>query len=236
MSKYLKKIFQTSILIFLVLSSLNLYGQNFNIYKTPLENSVIVGIGPSLIFADNGGVYNKFEFNINPSVTIAYDRKINHRFDLRVNTGYQKIQGLETLKQNVLDFWNSQSSAENFSGRISYFDVMPVFKLLPTNHVYLRPQLNLYSGIGLGVLMSNVDLEYRNQNVSNHKITSLYVPLRFGMSYTIGPKTDLMLEGTMLYSFTDNIDGNENYNKFDDHFFQAQLMIKRYFNTSKSWK
>lgn len=235
MSNNCKKYFSLLILFFSVLSTIEAYAQNFYAYQTPLQNSIIIGVGPSFIYADNGGIYSQFKFNINPAITAAYNREISRHFDLRANLGYQKIEGQESSNQSILEIWERRSAANNFSGHVSFFDIMPVFNLFPSDHTYLRTKANIYGGLGLGILMSNVDLEYKNERDDSHQITTLYVPIRGGVSYMINQKTDIMLEGTVLYNFSDNIDGNENFNRFNDHLFQLQFMIKRYLNTSRNW-
>ncbi|GAB2607444.1 DUF6089 family protein [Belliella aquatica] len=227
-----KKSSSLLILIFFMACMKEVYGQNFYAYQTPLQNSLIIGVGPSFIYADNGGIYSQFKFQINPAITAAYNRKISRHFNLRANLGYQKIEGQESSNQNILEIWENRSAANNFSGHVSYFDFMPVFNIFPSDHPYLRTKVNIYGGLGLGILMSNVDLEYRNKRDENHQIISLYVPIRAGLSYMINQKTDIMLEGSILYNFSDNVDGNENFNRFNDHLFQLQFMIKRYLNTS----
>ncbi|MFD2036205.1 hypothetical protein ACFSKL_15485 [Belliella marina] len=210
-------------------------GQSFHEYKIPVDHSIIIGAGPSFIYADNGGIYSKFKFKLNPSVTAAYSRKLNRNFDIRANIGHQKIEGMETTNATILETWQSRSSAKNFSGSVNFLDVMPVYNMFPSDHAYLRSDFNIYGGLGLGVLLSNVDLEYENETVENHQVVSMYIPGRAGVSYKLNEKTDIMLEGSLLFSFSDNIDGNRNFNKLDDHLWQLQLMVKRYLRPSNKF-
>ena len=208
-------------------------GQSFYEYKIPVDHAVVIGAGPSFIYADNGGIYSKLNFKLNPSITAAYSRKLNRYFDVRANIGHQKVEGLKTTNATILDIWESRMSANNFSGRVNYLDIMPVFNVFPSDHAYLRTGFNIYGGLGLGLMMSKVDLEYENERiVEDHKVTTIYIPGRAGISYKLNDKTDIMLEGSLLFSFTDNIDGNENFNRLGDHLWQAQIMIKRYLKPS----
>ncbi|MCH7415381.1 DUF6089 family protein [Belliella sp. R4-6] len=223
------------IIFVLILVSEEGKGQSFYEYKVPVEHSIIIGAGPSFIYADNGGIYSKLKFKLNPSISAAYSKKLNRSFDLRANIGHQQIEGLKSTNATILEMWESRSSAYNFSGRVNYLDIMPVFNVFPADHAYLRTGFNIYGGLGLGILMSKVDLEYENRIVEDHKTVTMYIPGRAGISYKLNDKTDIMLEGSLLFSFSDNIDGNENFNRLDDHLWQVQVMLKRYLKPSKLW-
>ena len=95
-----------------------------------------------------------------------------------------------------------------------------------------RSMFNLYGGFGLGVMHSNTlqTKSFSEDEIpTREKITTGYVPIRAGISYTLGAFSDIALEGTMLATFTDNLDGNVGFNRFGDHLLQGQIVFRRYF-------
>jgi hypothetical protein len=58
------------------------------------------------------------------------------------------------------------------------------------------------------------------------QITTAYIPLCAGLSYRIGLYADIAGEGTMFFTFTDNLDRNMGFNRYGDHLAQAQIVYR----------
>lgn len=207
------------------------FGQNFFKYKAQANHSIMIGAGPSFIYADNGGRFTDFNFRFNPAFTAAYSKSFNENLDIRINFGHQRIGVREATNQERIDTWNSNNAAIGFTGYANFLDIMPTYKLIGTAYPLIRPEFNFHVGTGVGVLQSRTNLQYGDgQPNRNQTLMSLYVPVRAGLTYQLNPKTDLILEGSILLTLTDEIDGNIGYNRFNDHLFQFQIMVKRYLN------
>lgn len=128
--------------------------------------------------------------------------------------------------------WAANNSAFTSNGSIYYFDVMPSIYIIPFGNHMNRSMFNFYGGFGLGILHANTKQSKsfsEDEVLTRENITTGYVPIRAGISYTLGPFSDIALEGTMLATFTDNLDGNIGYNRYGDHLMQGQLVFRRYF-------
>ncbi|MEP1956761.1 MAG: hypothetical protein ABJ333_15240 [Algoriphagus sp.] len=197
------------------------------------DNIVSIGVGPSFAYLDNGGQYRSFNFEFKPSVSASLIKRLNDRFEIRATGGVQWISSGGNPSTSVTDIWTSNNSAFTANGSVIYFDVMPSFYVIPFGNHMNRSMFNLYGGLGLGVMHSNTE-QTKSFNAEERpvrkKVTTGYVPIRAGLSYSIGPFSDIALEGTMLLSFTDNLDGNIGFNRFDnDILVQGQLVYRRYF-------
>lgn len=220
------------LLLVFLLSSMGLMAQNFYKERIPKTEVLSIGVGPSFIYADNGGTYRNFNFPWNPAASISYTKRFHHHWGLKATGGVQWIEsGNRNPSQRVQDHWNLYGSAFQFKGHAFHADVMPLFYLIPyVNHMN-RSWVNLYGGLGLGIMhverqeafSLEPDAQFRRAN-----ITTGYVPFRAGISFRLGDLSDIALEGTMLFTFSDNLDGNENFNRFGDHLAQAQIVYKRF--------
>jgi hypothetical protein len=206
--------------------------QNFYKERISKDNIVTIGFGPSFAYLDNGGQYRDFNFEIKPSFSIALTRKLNSTFDLRSTLGYQYISSGGNPPFTVTDIWFENFSSYTAKGPVYYFDVIPSINLIKfDNHMY-RSLFNLYGGFGLGVMHVRTEQTKSfssEEKPTKHQTTTGYVPVRAGLSYKLGPYSDIAGEGTMLLTFTDNLDGNVGFNRYGDHLFQAQLVYRRYF-------
>lgn len=236
-------IMQNKALYFLVglllLSHLTV-AQNFQKEIIPRLNKVSIGVGPSFMYADNAGGVRSSQFKIRPAASLAYWRELNSFVDLRGTFGYQMLESQDPsyYQDSVLRRWVATDQTIGIKGRAFYFDLMPLFHLPVDRHINRSP-LNIYAGVGLGVML--VDKEeasvINNTPTTEQRSQSLfYVPVRGGVSYRIGDHGDLAIEGTILATFSDEIDGNTGFNRFNDHLFQAQIVYKRYLSPFPFWR
>lgn len=228
----MKPLVKTLSLLLLLFGSGAIMAQNFYKERISKDNIVTIGFGPSFAYLDNGGQYRDLNFKIKPSVSIALTRKLNSTFDLRSTLGYQYISSGGNPPFTATDIWFENFSSYTAKGPVYYFDVIPSINLIKfDNHMY-RSLFNLYGGFGLGVMHARTEQTKSfssEEKPTKYQITTGYVPVRAGLSYKLGPYSDIAGEGTMLLTFTDNLDGNVGFNRYGDHLFQAQLVYRRYF-------
>ncbi|RPA67818.1 hypothetical protein EF405_12655 [Cyclobacteriaceae bacterium YHN15] len=199
--------------------------------KMPRDNSISIGLGPSLIYAETGGQYSNLAFAIRPAFSLAYGKKINPLVSLQATTGMQWIGSGGNPSQEAIDQWLANESAISFSGQAYYLDFMPMLNLMPFSDHTKRSQINFYGGIGIGVMQARTKRYYTLEENSREYTAifpTAYVPIRAGMSYRISNLYDICLEGSMLLTFSDDLDGNQNWNAFNDHLLQIQLIFKKY--------
>jgi hypothetical protein len=207
------------------------YGQNFYKEIIPKTDIVSFGIGPSFIYADNGGQYRALNFEINPAASLSYTKKLNSRFAIKSTAGLQIIESGGNPSQTVQDRWRSTGGAFSFKGQAYYLDVMPTMYLLPFYSHMNRSLINLYGGLGIGLVHVNRSQSFSFDEAdmdSRATTTTGYIPIRAGINFRLSELSDLALEGTILYVFSDNLDGNENFNRYNDHMAQAQIVFKRF--------
>ncbi|MBN7810973.1 hypothetical protein J0A68_08405 [Algoriphagus sp. H41] len=228
----MKPLFKHLAFLLLLLSSGTIQGQNFYKERISRDNILAIGIGPSFAYLDNGGQYRALSFAIKPSVSVGLTKRLSNSLDLRSTLGYQYISNGGNPSFAVRDMWYENYSSFTAKGPLYYFDVTPRIYLKGfSNHMH-RSLFNLYGGVGLGILHSRTEQtkSFESEEIpTEHKITTGYVPVRAGLSYRLGPYSDIALEGTMMLTFTDNLDGNVGFNRFADHLFQTQLMYRMYF-------
>jgi hypothetical protein len=217
--------------LLLLLSAGSLSAQSFYRYQTAQETILSIGVGPSFAYLDNGGRYSSFEFEIKPSFSLALTKRLTPTFDIRSTVGYQKISSGGSPNSYVQDHWTRHSSSFTATGPVYYFDVMPSMNIFSFANHTNRSMVNVYGGFGIGVLHAKTSQTKSfdiNEDPTTHTITTGYIPLRAGVSYKLGPYSDIAGEGTILWTFTDNLDGNVGYNRYGDHLFQAQIVYRRY--------
>ncbi|WP_158859988.1 hypothetical protein [Lunatibacter salilacus] len=213
--------------------------QNFYKEKISREKYVQLGVGPSFMYADNAGGFRNVDFNIRPSISASMGKKINSFFDLKATLGYQfyKSQDKEYYGQSLISSWGENNYAVETRSNIVFMDVVPTAHLFKfTNHA-LRRSVNIYAGAGLGYLLAiNQELRYKNeQTYQENKVRStLYVPLRGGISYRLGLYDDISLEGSLFLTFSDKVEGTPNFNRFNDHLLQGQIVYRRYLSSLRS--
>ncbi|MBC6368489.1 hypothetical protein DDT91_16995 [Algoriphagus sp. AK58] len=206
--------------------------QNFYKERISRDNVFSIGVGPSFAYLDNGGQYRDFNFAIKPSVSFGLTKKLSPLAELRTTAGAQWISSGGNPSFVIRDRWYFDNASFTAKGQAFYFDMMPSFYLIPfSNHMY-RSKFNLYGGAGLGVMQITTQQTKSfnpEEEPTKQSITTGYVPVRAGLSYKLGPYSDIAGEGTMLWTFSDNLDGNVGNNRYGDHLFQAQIVFRRYF-------
>lgn len=227
---YLMKLFFKTLLFLLVSGSVS--AQNFYKERISRDNILTIGAGPSFAYLDNGGQYRDYNFEIKPSISIALTKRLNQTFDLRATGGIQWISSGGNPPAVLQQIWSENFASFTAKGPAYYFDLMPSLNLISFGNHMNRSLFNLYGGLGLGIM--NVRTEQtksfsREETPTRHEISTGYVPIRAGLSYRIGPYSDIAGEGTMMWTFSDNLDGNVGSNRFGDHLFQAQIVYRRYF-------
>ena len=224
-------VYRISFLLLFTISSLQVGAQNFYKEKQSRDNIVSIGVGPSFAYMDNGGQYRSFNFEWKPSISASLTKRLTDRFDVKATGGAQWLSSGGNPNQKVQNMWTANNASFTANGIAYYFDVMPSIYIIPFGNHMNRTMFNFYFGLGLGVMHSNTEQtkSFSEDEVPvREKITTGYVPIRGGVTYTIGPYSDIALEGGMLATFTDNLDGNVGFNKFGDHLLQAQIIYRRY--------
>lgn len=228
----MKPLFHICLITFIFLAIQSSQGQNFYKERISRDNILTLGVGPSFAYLDNGGQYRDLNFEIKPAFSLGLTKKLSPMVELRTTTGVQWISSGGNPPTTIRDKWYFDNAAFTAKGQAYFFDMMPSFYLIPyANHMH-RSKVNLYGGAGLGVMQvftQQTKSFNSEEDPTRHTITTGYVPVRAGLSLRIGPYSDLAGEGTMLWTFTDNLDGNVGNNRFGDHLFQAQLVFRRYF-------
>jgi hypothetical protein len=228
-----------NLLVGLLLLSHFSFAQNLQKEIIPRLNKVYLGVGPSFMYADNAGGVRNSQFKIRPAASLAYGRQVNSFMEVRGTFGFQMLESQDRsyYQDSVLIRWVAADQALGIKGNAFYFDLMPLFHLPVDRHID-RSDLNIYAGVGIGVMV--VDKEEarvinNTPTIEHHSISLAYIPIRGGVSYRIGDHGDLALEGTILATLSDEIDGNVGFNRFNDHLFQAQIVYKRYLSPFPFW-
>lgn len=227
----MSRINQLSVIVLFFLVSGLANGQSFYQEKIPRNNIFSFGIGPSFAYMDNGGQYREWNFEIKPAISASYSKKLNPMFDLRATVGFQQISSGGNPPAVIQENWTAKGSSFTTKGSVYFFDVIPSMNLIPYDHHMNRSKFNIYGGFGLGVMHVATEQTKsfeENENPTNQSTTNPYIPVRAGLSYRIGNYSDIAGEGTILWTFTDNIDGNAGSNKYNDQLAQAQIVYRRY--------
>jgi len=226
------RIVTISVFLFFILLASASSGQSFYKERVSRNHILTFGVGPSFAYLDNGGQYRAWNFKIKPSISAAYTKKLNARFDLRGTAGIQWLSSGGNPSQEIQSKWAENNAAFTANGSAIYFDVMPSMNLIGFANHMNRSKVNVYGGFGLGMMVANTK-QTKNLNTeelpTNESITLAYIPLRAGLSFSLGPYSDIAGEGTMFFTFIDNIEGNVGFNKYGDHLAQAQIVYRRYF-------
>jgi hypothetical protein len=219
------------ILFFLTIDTHSAFAQNFYKEKTPRIHTAGAGIGPSFIIADNGGRYNNLSFAINPSGALFYSKRLSSHWNIRATSGVQIIESHGEYPLRIQDFWRQQGSAIRFTGTAYYLDLMPTIQLSPFFHHMTRSKINFSGGIGIGVLGTFSKLYFNmaeDSPATKQRLLTMILPIRSTLTYKLNPYSDLSLEGTVILTLSDEIDGNVGSNQFNDNLVQLQLMYIRY--------
>jgi hypothetical protein len=220
--------------IVIILMSFNItsaYSQNF--YKDLVipKNGVQVSGGPAFIYANNSGGLRTLGFKLLPSVSIAYTHQINPYLSMRATTGVQWLQSNVQLKDEAKERWGQQDKAFGFRGQAFYADLMPMLQLFPARHQ--GSTINFYAGAGIGMLYVN-STQFRMVNLQTvekkENIFTGYIPIRGAIGKKLNETVELLLEGTFMATFSDQLDGNVGKKYIqNDHLLQGNLGVKKFF-------
>lgn len=202
-----------------------------------------IGVGPSMMYGDNTGITRKFKFKVLPTLSLDYHKKLHTFVDLRGSLGWQMI--------NSGDFYDNKHKvkiAENnlphgFKGSAFYADIMPVFYANPNQSGYLPALIKVYAGVGLGIayaIRTDRHLSVIGEDIYGEGIlgrareikennSSVYIPVRFGVTKDVKDDWEIALEPIALISFTGQLDGNDLQQKRikPDVLAQFQFFIRR---------
>ncbi|MBT0812927.1 outer membrane beta-barrel protein [Litoribacter ruber] len=210
--------------------------------QSTIRDHFFIGAGPAMMYADNAGIYSDFKFKVLPNISFGYNYELSNRWDLRATVGNQWISSgeFDPLTSRRVRAWAENDQAINFNGTAIYADLMPVFQLNPNVRGRVGNVVNYYMGAGLGIIHTARQDEFLVDSPSNegegmlveenNNATSLYVPLRFGISTNLEQEWDVAFEGTTMVTTNTNIDGNNVKNKRirPDMLLQFQVVVRRY--------
>lgn len=227
------------LLIVLLLLSESVFAQNFYKEKTPRNYYYQGGIGLGSMYADNAGSIRNFNVKIRPAVSGAVGRKISRLVDLRTYVGYQNFQSqdLDYFNPSVINRWKETGQAVESRGNVLYLDLMPTINLFKSSSHTNRKEINLYMGTGLGVMMSfSNETRLENEVMVNtqHERYTTYIPVRGGISYRLNIYSDIAIEGVLLFTFSDHLDGNTGFNRYNDHLMNGQIIYRRFISSKRS--
>jgi hypothetical protein len=80
------------VVLMVMLPFQNSNSQSFYQERIPRNDSFAFGIGPSFIYADNGGQYRIYNFEWNPSFSLMYEKRVSDHISFRASTGMQWIE------------------------------------------------------------------------------------------------------------------------------------------------
>ncbi|WP_143959172.1 hypothetical protein [Litoribacter populi] len=208
-------------------------GQNFNFQSLDRPWAVEAGIGVGWTYADNSSAFRRASFSLHPAASVSLARNISPVISLRGTFGFQQMEGNFNADLDRKIRMGEQGNAYHFGGEIFYFDFMPVFNFVGGPRHVNRSQVNIYGGVGVGVLgiMGDYDIMVNgeSQNINNDMVIATF-PARAGISYRFRPQLDFALEGTVLITLRDDIDGHTGYNRFDDYPMNVQFKVRKMFS------
>lgn len=212
--------------------------QDFYFQGLPRPWSYEFGIGPAWTYADNSGAFRTRSFKILPSLSASMAKDMNKFISLKGTVGFQHMKGnLDTDPER--DYhrrmqWGAEGNSYHFQGQAYHLDFAPVFRLfLGGPNIIKRSQFNVYASAGVGamgivshnlIMQNDAPLKRRNNMILP------YIPMRGGISYGFRPQWELAIEGSLLYTFTDDIDGHVGYNKYNDYLMSMQFKVRKHFS------
>jgi len=200
------------------------------------------GIGPSILYGENAGLYSKFRVKALPSFTFSYSYDYAQHWDIRASAGIQRFDGAG-IKGAPKKKWIDSNQAYDTKGQAYFIDVMPVYQFNPIKRGKRKHLVSYYAGLGVGIM--NVQREAKiavstgRENVNNwatvtmdQSTTAIYFPVRVGVSTNLMKNWDFGIEGSALTAASYNLDGNNFKNKLikPDMLVQLQVMVKRNLN------
>lgn len=214
--------------------------QNFYKEKVSRNQYYQVGLGLGAMYADNAGRFRGLDVKTGPAVSLTYGRKIHSNINLNANLGYQhtRSQDQDYFTPQVIDTWRSTGQAVGSKNNMIYLDLMPTLHIFGSENHTQRKRVNVYMGTGLGLLLNlneETRLEANGPARSNNSRIVGYIPVKGGLSYRLNLYTDIAFEGNLLMTFSDQLDGNEGFNRFNDYPVSGQLIFRHYLNPLKGY-
>lgn len=207
---------------------------------------ISIGIGPSMVYGDNSGVYREFRFKTQPAVTLAFNRQLNEFVGLRGSIGGQMIESGDydlIFKRKIIN-WGNQDQAFRFKGTTYFADFTPVFTTNPNAAGKIASSFQFYAGLGIGAMFVLRDDEIlKNGKLLNGELVEgevvkisesnfiPYIPIRTGFSTNLSGNWDFALEFVLMTTINSELDGNNLKDKAlsPDMTGQIQFVVKRYF-------
>ena len=202
-----------------------------------------IGLGPAMMYGDNTGITRQFKFKVLPAVTMDYHKKLHTFFDLRGSLGWQMVNSGNFYNTKLIQQIAESNLPHGFKGNAFYADVMPIFHVNPNQSGYLPALYKVYLGAGLGLAhVSRTDryLSVIGEDIYGEAIlgqarslkgsnTSVYVPVRAGVTKDFNAEWEIGLEPAMMISFFGELDGNDQQQKIikPDILFQFQFFVRR---------
>jgi hypothetical protein len=219
-------------LIFL-LAGQGAYAQNFYYQMLDRPWAVEVGVGPGWTYADNSSAFRRASFALLPAASASLSKNISDLLSVRGTLGFQFMEGNFNADLQRKIRMGQELNAYHFEGEAYYFDIMPVVNFIGgPNHVN-RSQVNLYAGLGVGIMYADASYDIMLGEVSHNVENSMFlpiVPIRTGVRYRFRPLWDIGLEGSVLLTFTDDLDGHRGYNRFNDYPMNLMLKVRKLFS------
>ncbi|PZX59220.1 hypothetical protein LV84_01250 [Algoriphagus ratkowskyi] len=207
---------------------------------------ISLGIGPSLIYGDNSGIYRKFKFKVQPAITLSINKQINEYIGLRSSIGAQNFDSgdYDLAFPKKIRQWGDENQAYGYKGRGYFADVMPVFTTNPNAAGMLMSSVQFYAGLGFGVMYVEREQKIlKNKILGNSEIIDggvvtynetnfiPYIPIRTGVSTNLSGDWDFALEFVLMTTTNSKLDGNTIKDKSlsPDISGQIQFTAKWYF-------
>lgn len=205
-----------------------------------------LGIGPSMVYADNSGEYRDFRFKVQPAVSLSISKQMNENLALRGTIGVQFLNSgdYDSPYPKRLIKWGNQDQAFEFKGTGYFADALPVFTTNPNASGMLMSTLQFYAGLGFGVMVVKREQKTLKNGVtedgvlvegdivaSNETRAIPYIPLKTGISTNLSGDWDFALEFVLIITTNSELDGNNIKNKqiAPDMSGQILFTVKRYF-------
>lgn len=218
-------------ILFLFLTG-SISAQNFYKERILSRNNILsIGGGPSFAYLDNGGQYEELLFKINPIVSIGLDHRLTSSFFVSATAGIQWITHGGNPDAEILNSWVNKDGSFTAEGQVYYFDLMPGISLKRLGNHMKRTHFNIHGAVGLGILNAHTQQTKSfnpDETPTSHMVTTGYIPIKSTFSFWTGHFSDIALEFKIMFTFSDNLDGNVGFNLFGDHLFQSQIVYKRY--------
>ncbi|WP_194778160.1 DUF6089 family protein [Pararhodonellum marinum] len=235
----MKSLYPIALLLYL-LPSIACFGQDLYREALPRKHTVSFYLGSGFMYADNGGSPRTFDLRFQPMMAFSYGKQLTPMVKLTATLGFQGVRSNEgVFSESIYRQWAEEGQAYKFTGNATMFDIVPVAYLYPFENHMFRKRINLYGGFGLGVMsVSRTQYVFNetgdiSQNASN---TAPYIPVRIGLVVPFNGIFDLGIQGSLMYTFSDELDGNVGYNNRNDHLAQIQLTATHYISTTPFWK